>query len=170
MDKDVVEVEVETESESVVKNNNEMIDKVTLELLMNKNHYKRYIANTDPTKHAEMVKHNALITKYKYKIMNITNDLLSDPSKQITTSVNEAFNGYVKTLIQYFQMKELENKSTEHSDEDDVMFGSIDEDVCNKVESEPNDIVEPVMKSFWGGSRVVKQKQNMNGRSNNQMF
>ena len=164
------ELDVETDNTSVVANNNEMIDKVTLELLMNKNHYKRYIANTDPTKHAEMVKHNALITKYKYKIMNITNELLSDPSKQITTSVNEAFNGYVKTLIQYFQMKELENKSNENADDDDVMFGSIDEDVSQAVESETNDAIEPVMKSFWGGSRVVKQKQNNNGRYNNQMF
>ena len=164
------EVEVETDSASIIANNNEMIDKVTLELLMNKNHYKRYIANTDPTKHAEMVKHNALITKYKYKIMNITNEMLSDPSKQITTNVNDAFNGYVKTLIQYFQMKEFENKSNEHSDEDDVMFGSIDDEVCNAAESEQNEKVEPIMKSFWGGSRVVKQKQNINGRSNNEMF
>jgi hypothetical protein len=167
---DKVEEEVEPDNASPLANNNVMIDKVTLELLMNKNHYKRYIANTDPTKHAEMVKHNALIAKYKYKIMNLTNEMLSDPSKQITTNVNEAFNGYVKTLIQYFQMKELENKSNEHSDDDDVMFGSIDEDGGNAAASEPNDIVEPVMKSFWGGSRVVKQKQNVNGRSNNQMF
>jgi hypothetical protein len=67
-------------------------------------------------------------------------------------------------------MKELENKSNEHSDDDDVMFGSIDEDVGNAAESAHNETVEPVMKSFWGGSRVVKQKQNNNGRSNNQMF
>jgi hypothetical protein len=168
MDND--EADVETDNTTIVANNNEMIDKLTLELLMNKSHYKRYIANTDPTKHAEMVKHNALITKYKYKIMNITNDMLSDPSKQITTNVNEAFNGYVKTLIQYFQMKELENTSNERSDEDDVLFGNMDEDVSQAVESETNDVIEPVMKSFWGGSRVVKQKQNNNGRSNNQMF
>jgi len=167
---DKVEEEVETDSASIVTNNNEMLDKLTLELLMNKSHYKRYIANADPTKHAEMVKHNALITKYKYKIMNLTNEMLSDPSKQITTSVNEEFNGYVKTLIQYFQMKELENKSNEHSDEDDVLFGSMDADASNAAESEQNEPVEPIMKSFWGGSRVVKQKQNINGRSNNQMF
>lgn len=162
--------EVETNSASVVTSNNEMIDKLTLELLMNKSHYKRYIANADPTKHAEMVKHNALITKYKYKIMNITNDMLSDPSKQITTNVNEAFNGYVKTLIQYFQMKELENKSNEHSDEEDVLFGNMDEDDNQAVEYEHVETIEPVMKSFWGGNRVVKQKQNVNGRYNNQMF
>ena len=162
--------EVETNSASVVTSNNEMIDKLTLELLMNKSHYKRYIANADPTKHAEMVKHNALITKYKYKIMNITNDMLSDPSKQITTNVNEAFNGYVKTLIQYFQMKELENKSNEHSDEEDVLFGNMSEDDNQAVEYEHVETIEPVMKSFWGGNRVVKQKQNVNGRYNNQMF
>ena len=162
--------EVETNSASVVTSNNEMIDKLTLELLMNKSHYKRYIANADPTKHAEMVKHNALITKYKYKIMNLTNEMLSDPSKQITTSVNEEFNGYVKTLIQYFQMKELENTSNERSDEDDVLFGNMAEDVSETVEYEQVETIEPIMKSFWGGNRVVKQKQNVNGRSNNQMF
>lgn len=170
MDKDEDVVEGETECASVVTNNNEMIDKLTLELLMNKSHYKRYIANADPTKHAEMVKHNALITKYKYKMMNLTNEMLSDPSKQITTNVNEAFNGYVKTLIQYFQMKEFENKSNEHSDDEDVLFGNMAEDDGNAAESEPNEPIEPIMKSFWGGSRVVKQKQNINGRSNNQMF
>ena len=168
MDKD--EDDVETESESVVANKNEMIDKLTLELLMNKTHYKRYIANADPTKHAEMVKHNSLITKYKYKMMNLTNEMISDPSKQITTNVNEAFNGYVKTLIQYFQMKELENKSNEHSDEEDVLFGTMTEDDSQAVESEQVETIEPAMKSFWGGNRVVKQKQNVNGRSNNQMF
>lgn len=167
MDNDEAEI---VDNTSIVANNNEMIDKLTLELLMNKTHYKRYIANADPTKHAEMVKHNVLITKYKYKIMNLTNEMLSDPSKQITTNVNEAFNGYVKTLIQYFQMKEFENKSNEHSDEDDVLFGSMDADAGNAAESEQNEPVEPIMKSFWGGSRVVKQKQNINGRSNNQMF
>ena len=169
-DNDEVDVDVETDNTSIVANNNEMIDKLTLELLMNKSHYKRYIANADPTKHAEMVKHNSLITKYKYKMMNLTNEMLSNPSKQITTNVNDAFNGYVKTLIQYFQMKELENKSNEHSDDEDVLFGNMAEDDCARAESEPNDVVEPVMKSFWGGSRVVKQKQNANGRSNNQMF
>ena len=168
MDNDEAEI---VDNTSIVANNNEMIDKLTLELLMNKTHYKRYIANADPTKHAEMVKHNALITKYKYKIMNLTNEMLSDPSKQITTNVNEAFNGYVKTLIQYFQMKEFENKSNEHSDEEDVLFGNMAEDDSQVVESETNEMVaEPIMKSFWGGNRVVKQKQNVNGRSNNQMF
>ena len=136
---------------------NEMIDKVTLELLMNKSHYRRYVATTDPVKHAETVKHTALIAKYKYKLTNLTNDLLNDPSKQITTDVNEAFNGYVKTLLQYFQMKELEHTSNEHSDEEDMLFGDIDENASHYVEpDEVQETVEPIMKSFWGGNQVVK--------------
>lgn len=139
---------------------NEMIDKVTLELLMNKSHYKRYVAITDPAKHAETVKHNALIAKYNYKLTNLTNDLLNDPSKQITTDVNEAFNGYVKTLIQYFQMKELEHKTNEHSDEEDVLFGDIDDNASHYVEpDEAQEAVEPIMKSFWGGHQVIKRNK-----------
>jgi hypothetical protein len=155
---------METDATSSVVNN-ETIDKVTLELLMNKQHYRKYIAKTDPAKHEEYVKHQALISKYKHRIVSITNDLLSSPSKQITTDVNDVFNGYVKTLIKYFQMKDMENKSNEHSDEDDVLFGNMDEETHLKSEeaeynSDEGDepVQDTIMHSFWGGKRVVKHK------------
>jgi hypothetical protein len=106
---------------------NEMIDKVTLELLMNKNHYQRYIAQNDPAKHQEYVKHNALIHKYKHKIISITNELLSSPTKQITVDVNEAYADYVKTLIKHFQAKEFENISNHNNADEDVLFENMEE-------------------------------------------
>jgi len=141
---------------------NEMIDKVTLELLMNKNHYQRYIAQNDPAKHEEYVKHNALIQKYKHKIISITNDLLSSPTKQITVDVNEAYTDYVKTLIKHFQVKEFENISNHNDVDEDVLFENMDE-TENIVDTDVDDnniANEPIMKSFWGGNRVVKQKYN----------
>ena len=155
---------------------NEMIDKVTLELLMNKTHYQRYIAQNNPTKHDEYMKYNALIKKYKHQIINITNDLLSSPTKQITTDVNEAYNNYVKTLIKHFQIKEIENKPNYNDSDDDVLFGNMDEtdniiDVDTNDDNDDNDDKniesQPIMKSFWGGNRVVKQKYK--GISHNDM-
>lgn len=143
---------------------NEMIDKVTLELLMNKNHYQRYIAQNDPIKHDEYMKYNALIKKYKQQIINITNELLSSPNKQITIDVNEAYNNYVKTLIKHFQAKEFENKPNHNDSDEDVLFGNMDE-TDNIIDADTNEDTEddniesqPIMKSFWGGNRVVKQK------------
>jgi hypothetical protein len=150
---------------------NEIVDKVTLELLMNKNHYKRYIAHTDPVKHEENMKHNELIKKYKHRVVNMTNDLLSSPTKQITTDVNEAFTHYIKTLFQYFQMKELEYVSNERSDDEDMLFGNMDNtddgsepDVVTDLPTPKNAdnnidaLNTPLMKSFWGGKHVVKKK------------
>jgi hypothetical protein len=143
---------------------NEMIDKVTLELLMNKNHYQRYIAQNDPIKHDEYMKYNALIKKYKQQIINITNELLSSPTKQITIDVNEAYNNYVKTLIKHFQAKEFENKPNHTDSDEDVLFGNMDE-TDNIIDADTNGDTEddniesqPIMKSFWGGNHVVKQK------------
>lgn len=145
---------------------NEMIDKVTLELLMNKTHYQRYIAQNDPIKHNEYVKHNALIKKYKHQIISITNDLLSSPTKQITTDVNDAYNNYVKTLIKHFQVKEFENISNNNDGDEDVLFGTMDE-TDNNIETDKDENIDdnnienqPIMKSFWGGKHVVKQKYN----------
>jgi len=140
---------------------NKAIDKLTLELLMNKSHYKRYIANADPEKHAEMVKHNHLVTKYKFKIIELTNNLLSDPTKQITTDVNDAFTGYIKTLLMYFQMKDLEHASPNRSDDEDILFGDID-DAETEYGTNETVNVEPLMKSFWGGNQVIKQKSKPN--------
>jgi len=137
----------ETETQPV--NQNEMIDKVTLELLMNKSHYNKYMANADPEQHDKTLKFRSQISKYKHKIISITNELITSQTKQVTTDVNNAFTDYVKTLIQYFQMKELENKP--HTDDDDILFGSIDND-------SDDDIVTTPTMSLWGGGTVVKRK------------
>jgi hypothetical protein len=98
-----------------------------------------------------------LVTKYKFKIIELTNNLLSDPTKQITTDVNEAFAGYIKTLLMYFQMKDLENAATNRSDDEDILFGDID-DVETDYGTNETVNIEPLMKSFWGGNQVLKQK------------
>ena len=153
-----MDIDVNTlENTSDITLSNTLIDKVTLELLMNKSHYNRYIANTNPEKHAEMVKHNHLVTKYKFKIIELTNNLLSDPTKQITTDVNDAFTGYIKTLLMYFQMKDLEHASPNRSGDEDILFGDVD-DAETEYDTNEQVNIDPLMKSFLGGNQVLKQK------------
>ena len=126
--------------------NNE-IDKLTLELFMNKKNYKKYLEKTDPKKYSDIQLHHNELEKYRGTILTITDDLLENPNLQITTEINEIFDAYTKIIIRYLKHKEIENNLETEKDED-VMFGTIDED----IQSEPAH-----MKSYWSGEQVVKK-------------
>ena len=132
---------------------NKFVDKLTLELLMNKNHYQRYISQSNPKRYTEIQEYHKNIELYREQIDSLTNSMLNDPQKQITTDVNESFENYMKTLIKYFQMKKLEGVSSyggDDNDDDDILFGNVsntDLDTENRTPS----------KSFWSKERVVKQ-------------
>jgi hypothetical protein len=110
---------------------------------MNKNHYNRYISQTDPKKHQEYQDHLEKIRKYRTAISEMTDDFLDNPDKQVTTEVNEAFDLYVRTLIRHFECKKMENSEKD----EDVLFGEVD----NELEK------PPVQKSFWGKHKVLKR-------------
>ena len=134
------------------------IDKVTLECFMNKTRYNKYVAKTDPKRSAETTEYLANIKKYCSKIKDITGDLLDDPTQPITNEVNEAFDSYMKTLIQHFQTKELENRGSYKNyqcdnDEEETLFGQMDSD-RNQSELQPS----PKMTSFWSSEYVVKRR------------
>jgi hypothetical protein len=135
---------------------NEFIDKLTLELLMNRNHYNRYISQTNPQKFREHQEHLQNLEKYRDSILEITESLLTDPDRQITTEVNNEFDVYVKTLIRYFHMKELENNSNNNNggskyvstedDSEDTLFGE-----------SGSRARRPPTHSYWGKESVVKK-------------
>jgi hypothetical protein len=130
----------------------ESIDKITLELLMNKNHYNRYMSETNPQKYRAEQEHLQDIKKYRDSILEITTELLINPKKQISNTISEEFDSYVRTLIGYFKMKELENATNQYGDDnaakdEDVLFGEMS-------------AAEPTH-SFWGKERVLKESASM---------
>jgi hypothetical protein len=125
--------------------NNEL-DKLTLELFMNKKNYKKYLEKTDPKKYSDMQLHNIEIQKYRGTILTMTDDLLENPNLQITTEINEIFDAYTKIIIRYLKHKEIENNL--ETCEEDVMFGTMDEEVQSD---------STYMKSYWSGEQVVKR-------------
>lgn len=122
------------------------IDKLTLELFMNKKNYKKYLEKTDPKKYSEMQLHHMEIEKYRGTILTMTDDLLENPNLQITTEINQVFDAYTKIIIRYLKHKEIENNL--ETCEEDVMFGTIDEDEQTSSSQ---------MKSYWSGEQVVKK-------------
>jgi len=131
---------------------NPEIDKITLELFMNKKKYKKYVEQTDPKKHSELQSHCADIRKYRGSILNMTDDLLETPDMQITTEINELFDIYSRTIIRYLKNKELEKSANDYyeneNNDEDIMFGTIDEPST------------PTMNSFWSGEKVTRKNYN----------
>jgi hypothetical protein len=145
-----------TENSDILENTTFIteLDELTLSLLMNKTQYRKYITQTDPAKNEvnrRFIKDNHL---YRSKILEITARMLDTPDVQITTDVDKIFVAYTKTLVQYFQMKELEQQTKHNNgycdstdDTYDSLFDSIEETTSGQSPTS----------SFWGKERVVKQ-------------
>ena len=152
----------DTESDSNDSNSisNKYVNDITLNLLMNRSHHNKYISKTNPSEYKEEQKHLSLIRKYKNQILDITRELLNKPDKQITTDVNEIFDGYTKTIIRYLKMKEFENTGKFDNSDEDVLFGNVDEsddDVDESIsDSTQSPNVSTHVSSFWGNQLVKK--------------
>ena len=149
------------------------IDKLTLELLINKQHYSKYLSKTNPKKHDEYKEYKSKLRKYSVDIVDITSQLIENPKTMFSAEIKETFDAYVKSIFKHFELKELE-KSNEYNydnnknEDEDVMFGNCDNNLMqNKQSNEYEENTEqdtdetdqsPMMKSFWGKEKVVKQK------------
>jgi len=131
------------------------IDQLTLSLLMNKNHYRKYVSQTNPEQHEVENQRISDNRKYRSRILDLTSRLLDSPNTQITTDVDQIFVAYTKRLVQYFKMQDIEKQNRSHNgcyesdDEDeDVLFGNMDE---------TSSVSQSASTSFWGKDKVVKK-------------
>ena len=131
------------------------IDQLTLSLLMNKNHYRKYVSQTNPEQHEVENQRIADNRKYRSRILDLTSRLLDSPDTQITTDVDQIFVAYTKRLVQYFKMQDVEKQNRSHNGcyesddkDEDVLFGNMDE--------MPTAAQAPTS-SFWGKDKVVKK-------------
>jgi hypothetical protein len=114
------------------------IDKITLELLINKNQYNKYLASANPEKHKRIVEFSEKLAKYGDKILSLTEEYCSNPKTQKTTEMDETFVTFAKTCFRYFEMKELEGDPDSYHNS-----GGNDRDEDVLFEPAP-------MRSFWG--------------------
>jgi len=149
------------------------IDKLTLELLINKTQYNKYLSKTDPHKYKEHQDHLSKICKYKGRIMAMTSELLDDPNCQINGEINEQMDIFVRCCIRYLEIQDRWNseKSFYKSNEDeDVLFPNNDMDETH-VEHELTPKQKPKASqelfghgSFWGKT-ITKQQQTIHDSS-----
>ena len=98
------------------------LDKLTLELLMNKTNYKKYVEKTDPKRFDERQQFLARVRKYRRRILCLTEDYLENPDIQVSLDMNQALDDYMKSAIRY-----LEDTDIQSRDLDDIQLFSRDE-------------------------------------------
>ncbi len=101
---------------------NPSIDKLTMELLLNKTHYAKYLSKTDPQKHNEYQEFLGKLSTYREDILSMTETLLVNPKKMYTNEVGQAFDNYVHTLIKYLEIEEMNKESENGNDDPDTLF------------------------------------------------
>lgn len=112
-------------------------DLLSLELLMNKSHYKQYLAKTNPSEHKKTQEHAAKYRKYKTKIAKLAQDYIKfydSPAMYFNTGnseLQEIFTAFTKKAILHFE-------SIEHNEDDaDKLF-----DISPNQENKPADYEE----------------------------
>jgi hypothetical protein len=155
---------------SCLENNDELenpvnktdIDELTLSLLMNQNHYRKYVAQINPEQ-ANM--DNQTIDdnrKYRDEILKMTATMIDTPDFQISTDISQIFNAYTRQLIRHLKMKDFDKQNKYHNgwhetndnddddDDDGMLFGNMDD-----VDGSTDD--QGCMTSLWGKERVIKK-------------
>ena len=133
---------------------NEYLDKLTMELFLNKNHYAKYLKNTDPKRHDEYRTFTNKLKKYAVDIVDITSALIENPKQGPTLDIEESFDVFAKSIIRHMEMKEIENPQDSEEDED-TLFGHMDEQEEHTQASQ----------SFWSGERIIKKPVNLDIRA-----
>lgn len=147
MDASGEEIVPDTEIHSAT---NSFVDQITLELLMNKSQYHKFVSKNNPDEFHKIQDHYDEIDNYQDDILGITKELLTNRYKNVSTEVNELFDGYVKALINHFKMKEIETKNeyNKYEQEVDTIFDRVDTTRENMYPE----------KSVWGKSIVKRNK------------
>jgi len=129
------------------------IDQLTLELLVNKGQYKKYLSIADPQRFEEQQKHLEKIAKYENKIRYMFSNLME--GKQIANDVNETFDQFIKECIRHCENKELEKE--DFPKDEDVLFGNMESSDDDESDEPPTQ-----SSSFWGQKIVKKPAKTRN--------
>ena len=133
---------------------NSEIDQLTLSMFMNKDKYRKYIAQTDPMKNEINLQAIEDNKKYKKAILDLTARMIDSPNVQISNDVDQIFITYSKVLVQYLQIKEREHTLNDYNcdNNEDMLFGTMENNTFD---------TERQTQSLWGKERVIKHGGNI---------
>jgi len=120
---------------------NDFMNQLTLETLMSRNNYNKYLAKKDPAGQEKKREYKQKLRKYMVDIVDITSRLIEDYEDSPNQDIQTTFADFSKAVINYLEMKELEKKNGYNQDDsdmgdyykkdDDVMFDPNQMEECN---------------------------------------
>lgn len=139
-DNDDVEDDLRTDAKMQKKRE---IDQLSLELLSNSSHYKKYLAKSEPSDESSSTR----LLKNKERVQSMLTELLDDYDGLTTFSmtgngeIQRKFKICVDKILDFLEWTSYKDSHEEphYSEADDVMFGG-----C------VSDDHPPITKSFWG--------------------
>ena len=134
-DREDTEDELESESASFEKLREERqreVDRLSLELLSNTKHYKKYIAKNHPEERLKRADDTRRFLKYKSKIAALFIELLDEyeefeeTTNQVGPELHSLFRECVQTKIQHLEWTEYNHNSEKSNefDDQDIMFAT----------------------------------------------
>lgn len=124
------------------------LDRLSLELLSNANHYKKYLAKIDPELKTRKLQEMRRFSKHKTKVMEVFSELLDDYEDLGTTSIiaNTNIQHLLKECVEK-TMQFIEWRDCMEPGDGETMFEDIEED---EEPLDPGPTKES--SSFWGKS------------------
>ena len=115
--------ETRLETSSVVKENEGSdlgdLDRLTMELLLNKTHYAKYLYRTDRQKYDEYKHFRENLLEHRDLILDFTRRLISDPKMpNVTEEMTTAFQTYAQTVLRFVQL----SSKADEEDPSDAFF------------------------------------------------
>jgi hypothetical protein len=113
------------------------IDQMTLELLVNKSQYRKYLEKTDPAEYARKQERYDRFIKYRSQIGTMFRDLLNDYSVSGSSphlgnsDIQELFSAFVDKSVYFFETREYDqsampyDQEADQEEDDEVLFGNI---------------------------------------------
>ena len=108
------------------------VDRISLELLSNTKHYKKYIAKNHPEERLKQVANKSRFLKYKSRVAALFIELLDEyedleeSSTLVNIELQSMFKECVQKTIQHLEWSEHNQtaRSSEFEEDEDVMFAS----------------------------------------------
>jgi hypothetical protein len=133
------------------------VDRISLELLSNTKHYKKYIAKNRPEERLKQVANKNRFLKYKSRVAALFIELLDEyedleeSSILVNFELQSIFKECVQKTIQHLEWSEHNQnaRSSEFEEDDDMMFAS-KHTSHNKRRSKQSIAADPF--SYWGAT------------------
>ena len=128
-------IEISDTSISVPPNKSTFVDKITMEYMMNRNHYKKYLAKTNTLLYQEVQEKVQNVRECSDDIKEMVDTLLEDyvahgAFTKYNTDVIQSFEEFMTVCMRYIQ----ENPKEECDQEDpDILFGSLPKKIRKKA-------------------------------------